>query len=1617
MIRLLCSPKKTTALFLAACFLLQAIHPPLVYALTSGPTQPEVQSFQPAGTTDMVDVFSGDFSYNIPLFELPGPNGGYPFNLSYQSSIGMDQEASWTGLGWNLQPGSIGRQMRGLPDEFKGDALYTKMSIAPSVTVGLGAGVQIEALGKDFSLGAGFSVSQNHYKGFGYSLDASLGFQKTVSGMTGGLGVNLGLDSKEGVNVNPSLSLSGKLGEFGLGAGYNSKEGLHNVSLSHQYGGRSEKYKDKKSDKERTWRSGGFASSATLSLTHPGYTPQLSMPMSNLNLAATFKAGAAWWGIFGAPYVRGFYNEQTLQNDKKRVRAPGYGYLHYQDVSGANVLMDMNREKDGLITKESPNLAIPSQTYDIYSATGQGMSAMYRPMRNDYGILRDPEVSSETAGGSVGVDVAPAASHVGVNLSINYTQSTSGGWTESNGLAEKARFGQRKVNDAFEPWYYKVHGEANSEKTAVLNTVGGTDAVRVQLTGSNSHARAAGVLEKNRTDSQPAPDAHFNHPERKPRQQVMQPITNEQLLSGGTEALALFRLKYRDHTGAELPYVRTGWPKHHLAGFTALNAEGLRYTYGIPAYNLYQEEASFSVRKQPGQVARVHAGPDNPQGDPAYAHNNTDQFLKRTEIPAYAHAYLLTSVVGPDYVDVTGDGVSTDDLGYWVKFTYQKTTTDTDRYKWRDPFSQAHYQEGWKTDPRDDKGSFTYGEKEMWYLARAETKSHIADFQISPRQDGMGVLRKLQDTDTRGKAVYHLDGIKLYTRSAGSGHPIKSVKLEYDYSLCPGVYNSNAGSGKLTLKKVWFEYGSSRGSLNPYVFTYQAYDMHAYDRWGNFKPYPAGNYQYNHDFPYTEQDPLKKEDIGAQAASWSLRQIDLPSGGQILVDFEADDYGYVQHEVATQMMKIVDPYQPSSTLNGAPTFAVQPGNLKVRFGLEKNIDGSQAVNAPAEVLKYLDQQRKQLYFKLKVNLRSPGEDFYEYVSGYADIDFGQPMGLEKNAAGNYAYGYFYVKPEQGFHPFAMRAWQHLRTNQPELANSGRKLSPASNTDDRVSQIKSLGSIVTQVRQMFEGFYNYCNGKGWGKQVVAGESWIKLKSPDRMKFGGGLRVRQITLKDNWAEDREGVYGQVYEYTTEEDGNPISSGVASYEPLIGGDENPLRYAKKYVQSVPLRSDNNLFFEYPINESYYPGAQVGYGKVTVTSLAAASLAGKVVKNTVPAGETTSIFPTGAGVSYGTTGATVHEFYTARDFPVITEETEKENKPYQVSVAIPFLGSISVSKLTTSQGYSILTNDMHGKPKKVSQYRQDPQGKIEPQPVSWVAYQYRSAPRLYGEKNVWSLQNTFKENGDGTLSLAQGADLTNSALVKYTLGQENEFFVDMRQYEDHTWQGGASFNIDILLIPIVFALVPIPIPMVWPTVGKSSNQLRSAVTNKVIFQSGILEKTEAYNEGSSITTQHLKWDKLTGAPVLTVVNNNFDAPVYRYSIPAYTQYQGMGAAYQNTGLTFSIAGVTRSPYRNDLYQFSPDANKVNLQPGDEWLLYPAGNGELANPVASGVYTGQENGIRLFHTGSVLTQTAYRCLIVRSGFRNQLGVMAGNITALQDPSVPGPAQTYSVTVPIPKTQ
>ena len=124
--------------------------------------------------------------------------------------------------------------------------------------------------------------------------------------------------------------------------------------------------------------------------------------------------------------------------------------------------------------------------------------------------------------------------------------------------------------------------------------------------------------------------------------------------------------------------------------------------------------------------------------------------------------------------------------------------------------------------------------------------------------------------------------------------------LTYDYSLCQGVPNSS--SGKLTLKAIRFKFADSKLNVSaPYKFTYTnnyAYQPAAKDRWDVYKPNAVG--MGNTLFPFTEQSNATNE----YAKAWSLSEINLPSGGVIKVDYESDDYAYVQDKKAMEMFVV-----------------------------------------------------------------------------------------------------------------------------------------------------------------------------------------------------------------------------------------------------------------------------------------------------------------------------------------------------------------------------------------------------------------------------------------------------------------------------------------------------------------------------------------------------------------------------------------------------------------------------------------------------------------------------------------------------------------------------------------
>ncbi|MGB0523477.1 MAG: hypothetical protein ACPGJS_10990 [Flammeovirgaceae bacterium] len=1782
---------KPIAVFLAVNLLLEVLVPTVTYALTNGPSQPEIQSFEPIGTSEMVNLFTGDFTYNIPLFELPGPNGGYPFNLAYHSGIGMDQEASWVGLGWNLQPGSMTRSMTGMPDEFNGDEVLKKMDMKASNTIGVRGEIGVELFGwtrdkqgkiDDYDPNAPITLTpsislgiyNNSFRGLstefgiGANLAAevakfNLGDSHTI-GLTGSFNAQLTLNSQDGVDVSAGASASTNFSFLketeekkrtttvrlsnDIGFNYNHKQGLESIttglgsgSVNYQIHEKVKK-KNEKGKTEESWEltsygnPGNFSavSTVTLAQANPGYTPQVSMPFRSNSFAADAKLGGAYGGVYINGSAGISFSTQKLDRANQWTPVPAYGYLNLQGANNqSNCLLDFNREKDGIVRDEATNLWMPRLTYDAYSVTGHGMAGAFRPYRRDIGVVWDQTISSSTDGYTAGGELA----FPGPRFGVNYGTISGYSQTKKMDFIDNYKFQKNEGNNQM--IYFKAHGEPTTKPITAWNNVDGYKPKRFQKNvGAKRNFQFNNTLEGNEVGSQigMADREKLVLTEKERRNSLVLPITNKDLLKTdlngdltNESVLREFQVEYYDHTTGDVndftttlkAYDRkpttvndisdandidadlsTGWTanhmkinkSNHMAGFLNVDPAGLRYVYGLPVYNTEQVDANFSVAQQAAADV-IDMDLDDPT-TPAVVENDvlnykidgTDEFYSKTKLPPYAYAYMLTSILGVDYVDADGiPGPSDGDLGYWVKFNYRKVADD---YQWRAPFTGAKYNPGYHNTTQDDRASYTYGKKEVWYLATAETATHKAFFHIEKRHDAYGAAKELQNfaMSKRDKSSYRLAKIALFSK-LDDAKPIKEVVMTYDYSLCKGVENNdgdnsdsdNEGGGKLTLKQLYFKYrGNEMGSRTPYQFEYGNVvksgttvnpDYHPYnvDRWGNYRRLAdipalasatdAQKWQFQLDYPYVHQD-TEREKLDEYTYAWELTGITLPSGSKIQVEYEADDYAYVQNKQAMYMTDIVAVSGKSVTYgtdqSGPIDFDTSVGasvhskrnamtlyskenwadkkqeRTRIYFRLKKPVaaQSSDVANQYQEIMKYVDQVSWQLYFKANVYLqKSTNESYKEFVAGYADIkrftnssaDIGHHSGAKvglvgDDGNGNYTHGFITVEKtakKKKWHPISVAAWQHIQVNQPELYTSAPNIPNLTESDK--NKIKAALGLITygeMVSQMFRGFYAWAGKrKQWGRRMEAGKSWIRLNVPDKVKVGGGSRVKKVSLTDKWnytgLQSKEATYGQVYEYTTtDEDGTTYSSGVAAYEPLMGGDEISVRTARKFSTGVPLRNDNDFFFEFPINESFYPGPSVGYSKVTVKSLASAD-----AKNYKADGLTAIGF-------HSTTGATVHEFYTAKDFPVITDETDKNDKMSKPKTKNRIVYKETFQNSIATQGYTVIQNNMHGQQKKISNYGMDQQGNVNAEPISWVSYTFRTDPAEAHGIPALKLKNkviALMEDADG-----KGAPLLEERII----GEEMDFFVDARETYVFSQTVGQELNIDLAAAP------PIPINSMFPKTQVNEVNTKSIVTNKVISRIGILDKVEAWNQGALVQTFNEIWDGQTGEVVVSSVNNNFNDKIYTYNIPAHLKYEGLGPAYENIGMTtgglafdrliakkdtYEADGINHE-YKENYYVVSPDAiaaakvSTDDFHPGDEFIVRDVsldGNGEevIGEPLTKMVYVGLEKGdLAFYSTGelSIFMEGAQKnqvsLFLYRSGKRNLLSASVGSITAKVNP-------------------
>jgi len=1592
-----------------------------------GPSQPEMSSFKSVGTSDMVNLFTGDFSYNIPLLDV----GGYPVNIYYDGGIGSEQEASWVGLGWNINPGNINRNMRGVPDDFNGnDTLVQEQIMKPNRTWGFGIGGDLEVMGlKQLKVGGEVGVSFNNY--LGPSLDLALRgnaslkigtFGASEKGPAVKAGVNFGIDinSRSGTSFSGGVSLTAiaqakqNAASFGVGlsTGYNSRSGIKALQIAEQVSFSSNDRKehiDKDGDNDYDYDKIGSINhslfSNSISFAKPSYCPAIRMPLTNTAWSGHFQLGLGSYGVAADVEAEVFGQKSEVASADVIQKKPMVGYLYYQNVAkNPNYVMDFTRFNDKEVTPNTPVISVPQYTYDVFSIQGEGTGGSIRLFRNDLGYIRDNITTSKDVNVSLGADIDPPG-HYGGNFNFIATPSTIGDWNTGNKLRNSIQF--TKPNGTFENVYFRNPGENCVIDSNRFSQIGGTSLVRFVLGGSNVSPSIESKLQTFDDLNATAATIDLTQrpviTERNKRTQVVSYLSAQEASVAGLDKVikSYDNQNFLDNVTDTLLYESI--PRvdgvtrkaHHISQINVTENNGKRYVYGIPVYNLAQKDFTFSVDNSYSQIPdkiNLNDAAQATTGSPLLLSSSSrDGYVQITTTPAYAHSFLLSGILSPDYVDVTGDGITEDDLGNAVKFNYSRIKNGTDiKHKWRTPLTSgdsANFNAGSRSEVKDDKGIISYGERESWYVQSVESKTMIALFYVSGRLDGKGASGQDGGINSSENFIKKLDSIALYSKAdlkangLAKAKPIKTVHFVYSYLLCqntPDNPNGTTGNkGKLTLQNIYYTYnGKTRAFKNKYTFTYNStgsdnktdnpdYAFAASDRWGTYKPSslnPGGI--KNSDYPYSVQDTTSsKSIIDKNASAWMLKKIVLPSGGQIEVNYETDDYAFVQNKRASDMMSVVGfGNTPSYSSSSNSLYPFQyPSSIENDYVFIRVPIGCS--NTSDVYVKYL-QGLSQLAFKIWV-LMPKGPEYMTCYASYSDygVDASSPniIWVKMNRLG-------------GKSPLSITTLEYLRQQLPGQAFAGYDVSG----EPTLKQVGDmLLGMLKGLRDAFTDPVNAMRKDSKAMHTDLNKCFVRLNDPDGFKYGGGYRVKSVTLKDNWnamTGQYTSSYGQKYDYTTTENFNgvvrKISSGVASYEPSIGGEENPFQSILQVQDYLPAGPTSFGAIEMPVLDAFFPSPLVGYSKVTVSSLKS---------------DTSSTKKTRSGI-----GKQVTEYYTAKDFPVYYNNTPFDAnsvKEFHQASTTAFFNKYAYDYKALSQGFLIATNDMHGKMKSQSSY-------AENDTATRISY----TENFYRNNGTKGLNEKFSFiNKDNSGTVYQG-----------NMGIDVDLMTDAREFSIKSSSMEVQGQVDLFYVPL-----PVPIPTIWPVSGVSQNIYRAVTTTKVINYHSILDSVVVIVKGSQVSTKNLAYDAQTGEVLVTRTNNGFNKAVYNTTYPAYWAYGGMGLAYKNidatyTGINFSDGRITNAGF--DLSVF---------ESGDELLIKTAANpsGGCDLQIATGTtalvwaYDKNKNYTSLITTpdlifmdanGKPYTMYGVSFRIIRSGHRNLLDAKTGAVTSMSNPLATG---------------
>lgn len=1668
--KLLRKVSRPISLILVFAILGQILVPLRSYAITGSDSMPEYSSFEPVATSNMVNMFSGDFTYNIPLLNVPN---GYPINLTYHSSnINNEAMSSWVGLGWNINPGTINRSKRGFPDEFKGESMRYHNRMPANWTVAAAVNLQAELLGDEdlANLSLGGSIRYNNYSGIGTSLNTGFNFAGVVnldfSHSQGKFGFNASVNPWELLSVNSKIKARKQRRSDEAAAKKAKEENKEEKQESSEdkVHSVSKVLGIKPSQPENFFsiRGSQFGSMSTSGfIPYPVSLNKYSGIM--VSIQADVGVNPISLPIDGEVSLSGSF---TRQKNEEIMDVPVYGYLNSEwAIADENSMMDYSTEMSKPFEKREKYMAYPLPNNDVFIMTGEAMGGSFRAFRSEYGNYRKNYLKSKDLSVDVGADVnlasivtpAPpiyAANllySAGASVGASYHWTSIGAWDDSDlgkgssNLAGEFKFrSQSEYQNSDEKFYYKFNGD----KAGYFDLSNNDNAVQGILNKSLVNA----TVDNSNFLNSGSQSVDYRHSgKHKKRSTFISTHLNEDFDDlAGTSQYKVYERNAKVWNGTSaIPYDHTQNPAKGIGEIVTYNNDGVTYVYGLPVHVRNERELQYSMESvsflsgNEGLIATVSStntidvDAKRKLGyEPSASGSNTNH--------QYATTFLLTQILGPDYVDRTGDGPTPDDFGSYTKFNYEKIAGGSDWYPFRTPYEGLSFNAGSLSSSQDDMGSFSYGEKEIYFLHSVVSKTHVAIFKLSSdREDGRaarvgaspsmaqlisGTGISLSDT----KKLKKLERIDLFplnecTNVGGSFYtpianaiPVKSVRFDYSYDLSPNVPNSS--TGKLTLEKVWFEYGGVVPQyITPYQFHYsypQAYpspynqsanpgDISHYssipgsvqnpsyipsntDRWGNYRNYQGlvnSIGSLARFWPYVNQN----DDVSYDPAAYCLKRIQLPSGGEIHVQYEQHDYAFVQDKRAMVMVPLK---------GGSPGTSTDETNSGVnqkkyyldleKIGISSAVLGSLAstdkTRLADDLFEPMLKEQKRLFFNFlyaligdNVNYQQNHTDFiegYARIEGYGwDVDGffftfkGTPSGYNYykkiNYTGNVSKRELPRMVCRDFYKSQRRGKVDGGQNVLALENKGE-----SGTGEEIAN-----AFVSLLTTLTSGFETKC------KKFDPAMSYVRVQAPSGnyrgsplsakayVKLGGGVRVKRLLMYDSGKVGPEVVYGNEYNYRTYDDKKNciISSGVATNEPGNGRRENTLvnpidREQKSKLEAILFGRDM-YSQEGPIGESLLPSPSIGYSEVEVMS--------------IHSGKTG-------------TGKEVHKFYTVKDRPFFFDPTPIDMAYKHPATIAVKLGPISIQYTRKTphqtQGYVFKEYNMHGQVKSIEKFAQG-----NNTPLFTQVYDY------YSEGDKVNLM------GDGML-------VTNSIDFEQ-LGKESEILSESNQVTDYALggsiKGDVSTGTATFVVPVVPAPIIIPAGMTTKIKGGGSlneNIHRTYVTSKIISYPAIVKSIKTRQDGNTKTSSNLILDDNTGDPVLVKSTDDFSTGVYyNQTFKGSWKYNNMRSKFLNEQLLVTPSLVTGSSMvfgtngSLDWVQFNGDwgcDGLANFTRGDLIEI-----DQSSTPFLYHVDKVDLGSKRLYLQRSQFTtagftngSTVSSLKIHRSGYTNQLNEVIGNV-------------------------